>query len=261
MLGTASDISWAIPSSSCCRRRLPSARQRWRIATELKKENKKLKLNFVFEMSETKWNEMKWNKWVTPHCACSNCKYTQWDDALLCLRSPSLVYICLRHRLGDKVWHCSHIDVALSLNMHAERAHRAALQHVPLPFCTVPALSAARRSLVLVLSHSLACNWPAPLACCDVALSHWIWMKRRCFRSLIEFACRESASARSIAILRSLCLSVRRRSQRLLDDRLLLICEKKTALCALLHNFDLSRIRKTFCAAIVVVLVCYCCST
>lgn len=209
MLGTASDISWAISSSSCCRRRLPSARQRWRIATELKKENKKLKLNFVFEMSETKWNEMKWNKWVTPHCACSNCKDTQWDDALLYVRSPSLVY----NWTAPQAWWQS-----VTLLSHWRRSLIEYTCRESAPWRTsarsIAILHGARRSLVLVLFHSLACNWPAPLASCVIALSHEeCALPTCCLCSLIEFASRESASARTIAILRSLCLSVRATSQ------------------------------------------------
>lgn len=45
--------------------------------------------------------------------------------------------------------------------MQAERAHRGARQHVPLPICTVPG----------ALFDSPVCNWPAPQTCCDVALS------------------------------------------------------------------------------------------
>lgn len=181
--------------------------------------------NWISFLKWAKQNEMKWNKWVTPHCACSNCKALSGLTlscacALLCVRSLAhSSAIGLRVRLGDKVWHCSH-----TLTEYASRESAPWRTSA----CSIADLHCARRSLVLTLSHSPVCNWPAPQTCCDVALSllalslpelsRIIWMKRRAAFVLPSFTHRicmqsESGFARSIARLRSLCLSVRATSQ------------------------------------------------
>lgn len=156
--------------------------------------------NWISFLKWAKQNEMKWNKWVTPHCACSNCKGTQRADALLCLRSlvcalsPSL--IC--NWPARQAWWQSVTLLSHSHRICKQRERTVAhvsMFHCQFALCqalssTLPSAIGLRHRLAVTLrSHCLRSH-------CLRSLVLYEWrgaLPSCCLHSLIEFACRESA--------------------------------------------------------------------